>query len=45
MKKQILILVAIAAVIFIASTAFTPPAKQGGWKNLKVLPQDISTLR
>lgn len=42
MKKQILIIVAIAAVVFIAATAFTPSPKQGGWKNLKVLPQDIS---
>lgn len=42
MKKQILILAAIITTIFIASTAFTPSPKQGGWKNLKVLPQDIS---
>lgn len=42
MKKQIFILAAMAAVILIATTSFTPSPKQGGWKNLKVLPQDIS---
>ena len=42
MKKQIFILAVIAVIIFTGATAFSPSPKQGGWKNLKVLPQDIS---
>lgn len=42
MRKQIFILTTIAALIYVSATSFTPSSKQGGFKNLKVLPKDIS---
>jgi hypothetical protein len=43
MSKKLTVLIVLAAAVFISITAFkpkeTPPGK---WKNLKVLPQDIS---
>ncbi len=42
MRKQIFILSIVVALIYMASSAFTPSSRQGGFKNLKVLPKDIS---
>lgn len=43
MSKKLIVLVLLTAAVFVSVTAFkpkeTPPGK---WKNLKVLPQDIS---
>ena len=42
MKKQIFILTAFITLIYVASTSFTTSSRQGGFKNLKVLPKDIN---
>ncbi len=42
MRKQFLILTIIVALVYVASTSFTKSSQQGGFKNLKVLPKDIS---
>lgn len=42
MRKQIAVLTIIAALIYVVSVSFTPAPPQGGFKNLKVLPKDIS---
>lgn len=42
MRKQILVLTIFIAIVYVASTSFTKSAQQGGFKNLKVLPKDIS---
>ena len=42
MRKQIFILTIIVALIYVASTSFTKTSQQGGFKNLKILPKDIS---
>ena len=42
MRKQIFILTAIIALIYVASTSFTASSRQGGFKNLKILPKNIS---
>jgi len=42
MRKQIFVLTAMVVLISIAATSFTNSVKQDGFKNLKVLPKDIS---
>jgi len=43
MSKKLTVLLLLAAAVFVGITAFKPKAAPPGkWKNLKVLPQDIS---
>ncbi len=42
MRKQILVFISITVLIYVASSSFTAASRQGGFKNLKVLPKDIS---
>lgn len=43
MRKQVFVLAVLAAVVIAVASAFAPSAPPPGpWKNLKVLPQDIS---
>ncbi len=42
MRKQIFIFTILAGLVYVASTSFIASTKQGGFKNLKILPKDIS---
>lgn len=42
MRKQILVFTVIIGLLYICSTSFTKTTQQGGFKNLKILPKDIS---
>lgn len=41
-KKKLLVVASLAAFVFIGVAAHNPEQKQQGYKNLKVLPKDIS---
>ncbi len=42
MRKQLTFFSLLAFCLYVAVTSFAPNPKQGGFKNLKVLPKDIS---